>query len=78
MNSVIESLLELVAVDPLPSRHASSHWAQHGRETVVQLPGNQLVTKVSGFESIVISTPISLDCLLCPMDQESLVVDCHL
>lgn len=52
MNSVIESLLQIVRTDPLPPAHTSSHWQRYGRETTVERRGDELVLRASGFEAI--------------------------
>lgn len=52
MNHVIETLLEIVAADPLPAAHTSSHWQRYGRETLVERAGDCLVLRPAGFEGI--------------------------
>lgn len=52
MNAVLESLLELVQVDPLPSEHTSSQWRLWGAETVVERHGEALELRSSGFENL--------------------------
>ncbi len=49
----MDSLLDLVATDPLPRAHTSSHWEQFGRDTVVRRRGDDIVLEARGFEPIV-------------------------
>lgn len=52
MRTALEELLEIIASDPLPEQDTSSHWRQHGSETVVERNGDRLVLKPSGFEVV--------------------------
>lgn len=53
LRSVIDSLIKIAEIDPLPEAHTSSYWRQYGTETVVERHGKDLVLKPAGFESVV-------------------------
>lgn len=50
MNPVIELLLQIAKVEPLPATHTSSHWQKYGYE-VVDRHGDELVLRSVGFTS---------------------------
>ena len=52
MHPVIETLLELVAADPLPASHTSSHWQRYGTETRVACRGDELILRPAGFNTV--------------------------
>lgn len=52
MNPVLEALLEIVEHDPLPAAHTSSHWKEHGQQTIVERVQNGLQLRASGFETV--------------------------
>ena len=52
MNSAIESLLEAIETDPLPSAHTSSYWKQYGQTMVVERQDNQLRLQARNLECV--------------------------
>ena len=51
-SSVMQQLLEIVSIDPLPAAHTSSHWQHHGCRTVVREERGGLTLQPSGFEAV--------------------------
>lgn len=49
MNPVLESLRSAIETDPLPAAYTSSHWRQHGQDTVVEYGEAALRLEASGF-----------------------------
>lgn len=51
MSSALSDLLDIVDAQPIPEKHASSHWVRYGTDTKIARQGKQLALEAAGFSA---------------------------